>query len=232
MSFCISRRACADRYSLRMVNSEGKVGKYIWTEYRCPNVVPEGQAVCTSCKEKVPMYKTQATAKCDHGNIGGIYPLDSKLYGSPYYLKQVKAGFFLKPEDETRAKECIEKALSNMPPKKKEGEVKEKKVKKEKSEKSEKAEKAEKPVFKLKKKEPETTVLKFIEEMSPTIYIEDENIIDVTVKPIKVKGVSYYFDASSGKVYEFLETGVGRYKGRYSEETNELNTTYPDSDEE
>jgi len=225
MSFCISRRACADRYSLRMVNSEGKTGKYIWTEYRCPNVVPEGQAVCTSCKEKVPMYKTQATAKCDHGNIGGIYPLDSKLYGSPYYLKQVKSGFFLKPEDETRAKECVEKALSNMPAKKKEGEVKEKKETKQK-------EKKEKPVFKLKKKEPETTALQFIEEMSPTIYIQEEDVIHVTVKQIKVKGVSYYFDAASGKVYEFLQDGVGRYKGRYNEETSELNTTYPDSDEE
>jgi hypothetical protein len=68
--------------------------------------------------------------------------------------------------------------------------------------------------------------------MSPTIYIEDEDIIDVSVKLIKVKGVSYYFDASSGKVYQFLEDGVGNYKGRYKEETNELNTTYPDSDEE
>ena len=41
MSTCISRRACADRESFKLINSNGQLGKYIWTEYKCPNVVSD-----------------------------------------------------------------------------------------------------------------------------------------------------------------------------------------------
>lgn len=110
MSTCISRRAHADKHRFRLINEKGEIGKYIWTEYRCPNVVSVEGAVCVGCAIKVPKFKYQAQQKCDHGNVGGPYPSDSKLYGSAYFLNEIKAGWLIAGPDEIRAKEAEQKA--------------------------------------------------------------------------------------------------------------------------
>jgi len=107
MTTCISRRACADRNTFRLINEKGQIGKHIWTEYRCPNVVSVEGTVCVGCATKVPKYKYQAQQKCDHGTIDGPYPSDSKLYGSPYYEREIKAGWLIAESDEIRAKAAV-----------------------------------------------------------------------------------------------------------------------------
>jgi hypothetical protein len=73
-----------------------------------------------------------------------------------------------------------------------------------------------------------TLSAKFIEVTKPPITITD--FVVVKVKKLKCQGKDYYYDSSSGKVYGISVNGVGAYKGRYKEEDETLDTTFPDSD--
>lgn len=246
MTTCISRRAHADRVSFRLHKEEaGKIidGKYIWTEYRCPNVVSEGKALCIECAVKLPKYKYQATPKCDHGLVGGPYPSDSKLYGSPFYLTQVKAGWKIGEADERRAKEAQLIANSDMGRKKADTAVSAATV-------SASTVTTAEPVKPKQPRKPRTakkteTILaqpgatempvatgpaKFTEAM--TLPIKVTEVVTVKVKKTRIEGKDYYFDSISGKVYGISTSGVGPYKGRYNPETEVYDTKYPDSDEE
>jgi hypothetical protein len=110
MATCISRRACADRDTLRLIGKDGQPGRHIWVEYRCQNKVVTEGIVCADCSYKLPKYKYQANPKCDHGKIGGPYPSDSKLYGSGFYLKLIKEGWKILEADEIRAKAAVDNA--------------------------------------------------------------------------------------------------------------------------
>lgn len=243
MTTCQSRRAHPDKQSMRLVNSLGQLGKYIWTEFRCPNVVPEG-SICGDCKTKLPKYKYQSNQKCDHGIVGGPYPTDSKLYGSAYYEKQIKEGWILKPEDELRAKEEVVKATSDMPKKKvlplpvapvpvAPVPVVPSVLVKEKKPRAKKIPVVNTIISELPpvNSEPKSSDLpKYVETMTPTVYVDDADIITVKVIKQKINGKEYFLDRVAGKVYTCLEHGVGKYVGRYIEDA--LDTTYPDSDVE
>jgi ribosomal protein L14 len=191
------------------------------------------------------MYKYQANQKCDHGFVGGPYPKDSKLYGSPYYLNCIKNGCTISEQDEQRAKEAMIKAGSEMPkktvatsdvatpaaapvPVPTKPEKKAKKVMKVKV-------KSSIPVLETPVADaiPSTvTPVKptMVESTEAPIVVED--IIRVKVKKIRHQGKDYYFDGNSGKLYNATKEGVGKYAGRYNEEADVINTSYPDSDEE
>ena len=282
MLSCISRRACADRYDFRLTNEKGEVGKHIWVEYRCPNVVSVEDGMCSDCSVKEKKYKYQANQKCDHGVVGGPYTGDSKLYGSPYYLNELKNGWFPSEADENRAKAAVDKALSSMgrkkiqqateempavvveevpaaPPEK----VKRKYVRKKPLASAQQplasteqpVVSTEQPLASVKKTKlpklktprskksvatelvlPQAPVVenqpslsaKFVEITKPPITITD--FVVVKVKKLKCQGKDYYYDSSSGKVYGISVNGVGAYKGRYKEEDETLDTTFPDSD--
>jgi hypothetical protein len=235
---CIARRAHPDRVSFRLVK-EGKEGKYIWTEFKCPNVVLEG-SLCTDCCKKLPKHKYQSNPKCDHGIIGGPYPTDSKLYGSPFYLKQLKEGFTILEADEKRAKEAIAKALSEMPRKKIAAEAATVAEAVTPTAPTVEAVKLKKPrVYKTKSVIPavtvtspgpqETVAAQMLESMAAPIIATE--VIIVKVKKIRCQGKDYYLDSSSGKLYDVTKSGVGSYKGRYNSESEEL-VDYPDSDVE
>lgn len=238
----MSRRAHADRTSFRLHKEEdGKIvdGKYIWTEYRCPNVVSEGKLTCIECTVKLPKYKYQATPKCDHGLVGGPYPSDSKLYGSPFYLKQLKVGWKIGEADESRAKEAQLTANSDMGRKKSDPATAAVALVS-----TAKPIEAKQPRKPRTVKKPETMVTqpttteaaivsgpaKFTEAM--TVPIKITEVITVKVKKTRIEGKDYYFDSISGKVYGVSINGVGPYKGRYNPDTEVYDTKYPDSDEE
>jgi len=109
MSICISRRACADRDTIRLLDKNGIPGRHVWIEYQCPNKVNVEGQICSDCSYKLPKYKYQANPKCNHGIIGGPYPSDSKLYGSEFYLKLIKKGWKILEADEIRAKAAVDK---------------------------------------------------------------------------------------------------------------------------
>ena len=222
----------------------GKEGKYIWTEYKCPNVVSEGASLCSECCKKLPKHKYQSNPKCDHGIVGGPYPADSKLYGSPFYIKQLKEGWTISEADETRAKEAVTKALSEM--------ARKKVVATEQAVVVPTAVVAavepvapvvvapKKPrVYKKKSVIPDISPVaadpqpavevkpQMLESMSPPIIVAETIIVKVS--KIKCQGKEYYLDSKSSKLYEVTKTGVGAYKGRYkSEELHEC----PDTDDE
>ena len=262
MSTCISRRAHADRNTFRLINDKGENGRQIWIEYRCPNVVSGENEICVGCSVKLPKYKYQANQKCNHGIINGPYHSDSKLYGSPYYLNEVKNGWRASETDEFRAKAAVDKALS-MAPRKKSQVVAEPVLtpvpepiapavvntqtivtaEPVVEEKKKRAYVRKKPlearVSKTKKVEillPQAPVLeipsdicpKFVEVVAPPITITD--FVVVKVKKIKCQGKDYYYDSSSGKVYGISVNGVGAYKGRFKEDDDVVDTTFPDSD--
>lgn len=251
MSTCTSRRACADRNSFRLYmekDGEIKVGKYIWTELKCPNVASNDKT-CTECAIKLPKHKYQSSPKCDHGFVDGPYPSDSKLYGSPFYNKQIKEGWKINEVDEKRAKEAQLNACSSMPKKS----VKSEEVPAVVVQAVEKAV-TKPPVTKAPKQPRKVKVIKnatevvlahvntveptslpndlgpakFLEAMTPPIKIQD--VIIVKVKKIRCQGTDYYFDSISGKIYAVATYGVGAYKGRYDPETNILTASFPDSD--
>ena len=243
MSSCIARRAHSDKKSFRLIMG-GKEGKYIWTEYKCPNVVSEGASLCSECCKKLPKHKYQSNPKCDHGIVGGPYPADSKLYGSPFYIKQLKEGWTISEADETRAKEAVTKALSEM--------ARKKVVATEQAVVVPTAVVAavepvapvvvapKKPrVYKKKSVIPDISPVaadpqpavevkpQMLESMSPPIIVAETIIVKVS--KIKCQGKEYYLDSKSSKLYEVTKTGVGAYKGRYkSEELHEC----PDTDDE
>ena len=243
MSTCISRRACPDKLSFRLMK-DGKQKFTIFTEYRCPNPV-EGAKVCGECSTKLPMYKYQANQKCDHGFVGGPYPKDSKLYGSPYYLNCIKNGCTISEVDEQRAKEAIIKAGSEMPKKTVVSDTAVATGVAAPVTAPVKSEKKTKKVIKVKSSIPvlETPVAEVIAATTVTLVkptmVESteaplviEDIIRVKVKKIRHQGKDYYFDGNSGKLYSATKNGVGKYAGRYDEEADSINTSYPDSDEE
>jgi hypothetical protein len=77
---------------------------------------------------------------------------------------------------------------------------------------------------------PADLVAKFVEVVAPPITITD--FVVVKVKKLKSQGKDYYYDECSGKVYGISVNGVGAYKGRYKEEDDIVDTTFPDSDDE
>jgi hypothetical protein len=223
---------------------DGKQKFTIFTEYRCPNPV-EGAKVCGECSTKLPMYKYQANQKCDHGFVGGPYPKDSKLYGSPYYLNCIKNGCTISEVDEQRAKEAMIKAGSEMPKKTVVSDTAVATGVAAPVTAPVKSEKKTKKVIKVKSSIPvlETPVAEVIAATTVTLVkptmVESteaplviEDIIRVKVKKIRHQGKDYYFDGNSGKLYSATKNGVGKYAGRYDEEADSINTSYPDSDEE
>ena len=243
MAMCTSRRACADRNSFRLyMEKDGKAleGKYIWTEHRCPNVTSllNGK-VCVECAVKLPKHKYQANPKCDHGFVDGPYPSDSKLYGSPFYLKQIKEGWKIHEADETRAKDAQITASSTMPKKvvkSDDGLVQQEEVAPVKKPKQPRKVKLKKNSNDVELTSAPASVeplsknfgpAKFLEAMTVPIKIED--VIIVKVKKITCEGKEYYFDSLSGKAYAATAAGVGAYKGRYDPESETI-TGFPDSD--
>jgi hypothetical protein len=253
-------------------------------EYCCnEQVSKQGDILCARCSEKIcnPEPKYQSKHTFNHGNVGGPYSASSKLYGSPYYLEELKRGWKISEHDELRAKAAVTKALSmgrkkvqpantvisEEAPFAQEAPVAQEVpvVQEAPLEKKKRAYNRKKPVasavpedtvtevkakpVKLKthrsKKILPTEVLlpqvpvaeipleicpKFVEVVAPPITITD--VVVVKVKKLKSQGKEYYYDANSGKVYGISVNGVGAYKGRYNEEDDTVDTTYPDSDNE
>ena len=243
MATCTSRRACADRFSFRLykiIDGKTCLGRYIWTEFRCLNIVSNDKT-CIECAVKLPKYKYQANSKCDHGFVDGPYPSDSRLYGSPYYLKQSKDGWMIYEADENRAKEAqlnssMTKKIATVPPIPAVDapipSVVVPTIVAKKPRKVRVAKHATEIALALPVKAVESVAsvpAQFVEALSVPIKVSDIRV--VKVKKIHTAGKDYYFDSNSGKIYTVLVNGVGAYKGRYDSESNEI-SSYPDSDVE
>lgn len=245
MAMCTSRRACADRNSFRLYKTDNAVaiqGKYIWTEFRCRNVVSSNGKTCTECAVKLPKHKYQSSPKCDHGFVDGPYPSDSKLYGSPFYLIQCKGGWKIHEADEAGAKEAQINAnsmtkkstvapVTTVAPV---ATVTPVAVKPKQPRKANVIKNATEAVLTSMPAVTHAPVnapiveARLIEQMTMPIKVHE--VLTVKVRKIRCEGKDYYFDSVSGKVYAALVDGVGPYKGRYNPETESLSKDFPDSD--
>jgi len=148
------------------------------------------------------------------------------LYGSQFYLDKIKEGYIIKPEDEIRAKEAVTKACSDMPPRKVNAET----VTAEPVKKQRKPRTTKTPVVPTITTSSKPLPAKFVEVVAPPLVVDE--FIVVKVKKVRCQGKDYYFDSTSGKLYKCMEDGVGDYCGRYNEEAEIIDATYPDSDNE
>jgi hypothetical protein len=225
-------------FSLYKEEADGtqKTKYQIGIEKCCENESLPGEKVCRHHVSRIPDRKYQAASTTDHGFLGGPYTSNSKLYGSQFYLDLIKKGWKIREQDELRAKEAIQNALSNtMPPKKTKAPAD--------ATTAETKPKAPRKIT-LKKKPveaetipavaPSTEPTQFVEKMTAPIIVSET--ITVKVRKMKIEGKEYYVASSTGKVYAVAKDGVGDYKGRYvepqDEESAKLNTEYPDSDVE
>ena len=95
--------------------------------------------------------------------------------------------------------------------------------------------KAEEPkVVKRVYKKKEVNTSNVVSELKPKMYVdttapeEAVEIVNIEVKPIKIKNVLYYYEQNKNKVYN---TDY-KYVGRYDTKNEVLCTDYPDSDAE
>ena len=224
-------------------NGEIRTKYQIGIEKCCDHEAIPGEKVCKHHVSRIPDRKYQAASTTDHGFLGGPYTSNSKLYGSAFYLDLIKKGWKIREADELRAKEAIQKALSNeMPSKKPKAPAATSTT--ETTEATEVKPKAPRKIPLKKTKPavemipvivPSTEPAHFVEEMTAPILATET--ITVKVRKMKIEGKEYYVAGSTGKVYAVTKDGVGEYKGRYVEPEDEegsakLNTAYPDSDVE
>ena len=218
----------------------------IWIESRCENASENNNSLCSFCLTRPKEHsRYQATKFFQHGEVGGPYPKNSKIYGSAYYLKFIKQGWKIKESDERRAKEAQQNsimgkkatAVSTPAVSTPVGSTHAVSTPAVSTPNSTRSKVTKVKSIRVKKKT--TTELsssshgltaQFVESTSPPIIPEE--IIVVKVKKIRCEGSDYYLDSNSGKMYGVLSGGVGKYKGRYCQEEDHIDTTYPDSDAE
>ncbi len=235
-------------FSLYQETPEGRKEKFqIGIEKGCQFEAAPGQIVCFDHIKRIADKKYQAASTTDHGILGGPYTSNSKLYGSPYYLDLLKKGWKIKPEDKERAKAAIEKACSNMPPKKSKvpvvAEAAAPAVTEEKPKAVRKIRVSKKAAAAAAAVDPPLPVQSIVTE-APTLTeamsvpIVPQEVVRVKVKKMRLEGKEYFVAMNSGKVYTIGSHGMPeKYKGRYvapadSESSAKLDTNYPDSDAE
>jgi hypothetical protein len=80
----------------------------------------------------------------------------------------------------------------------------------------------------------------FQEAVIPTIMEEDIEQVDtdgyeieyISLREFEIDGVTYYHEGSKGKLYRKIKNGIGPYIGRYYKDTDNIDTSVPDSDDE
>ena len=76
---------------------------------------------------------------------------------------------------------------------------------------------------------PMPIVTKAVQSNEPTVYDVDVKVIKV--RRLEVGGRSYFLDPNNYKVYKVgTDKKPGAYHGRWNPDTDEMNTSFPDSD--
>jgi len=177
-------------------------------------------------RKQVGKHKNQS--KSWQGLIGGEFPEWSRIVGSAKYLAKLKENGLPTPDDMGRPKKVVDPAAAAAP-------VTVPTVEKEKKPRVKKAIKIKDevavPVIAPIAPTPIPTpiVTKAVQSNEPTVYDVDVKVIKV--RRLEVGGRSYFLDSNNYKVYKVgSDKKPGAYHGRWNPDTDELNTSFPDSD--
>ena len=213
MDYC-NRTSVSNMCKLRLLDKDGNDTTYdLFEEVRCrKKAVLDGG--CYAC-----LAKEENNKKIDKIDGHKLYDKDGKRIwqtrvihrkdGEPLpSWSQIDGGVWV----ESMLKNGFTKQVDTMAPKKAE----------------------EQKVVKRIYKKKEVNTSNVVSELKPKMYVdttapeEAVEIVNIEVKPIKIKNVLYYYEQNKNKVYN---TDY-KYVGRYDTKNEVLCTDYPDSDAE
>ena len=233
---CLARR-CKEGPSHK-IDLSGTQGSF-HLELDCDGTRVAGKEICQECLGRKQVGKHKNQSKSWQGIIGGEFPEWSRIVGSAKYLAKLKENGLPTPDDMGRPKKVVDPAAApvTVPTVEKE---KKPRVKKAIKIKDEVAVPLPLPAVPLPAvplpavplpavPAPIPIVTKAVQSNEPTVYDVDVKVIKV--RRLEVGGRSYFLDSNNYKVYKVgSDKKPGAYHGRWNPDTDEMNTSFPDSD--
>lgn len=213
---CLARR-CKEGPSHK-IDLSGTQGSF-HLELDCDGTRVAGKEICQECLGRKQVGKHKNQSKSWQGLIGGEFPEWSRIVGSAKYLVKLKENGLPTPDDMGKPKKVVEAATETQTA------VKEKKPR------AKKAIKIKDEVIApvVPTPMPMPIVTKAVQSNEPTVYDVDVKVIKV--RRLEVGGRSYFLDPNNYKVYKVgTDKKPGAYHGRWNPDTDEMNTSFPDSD--
>lgn len=219
---CLARR-CKEGPSHK-IDLSGTQGSF-HLELDCDGTRVAGKEICQECLGRKQVGKHKNQSKSWQGLIGGEFPEWSRIVGSAKYLVKLKENGLPTPDDMGRPKKVVEAATETQTA------VKEKKPRAKKAIKIK--DEVIAPVVPVAPVTPTPMpmpiVTKAVQSNEPTVYDVDVKVIKV--RRLEVGGRSYFLDPNNYKVYKVgTDKKPGAYHGRWNPDTDEMNTSFPDSD--
>lgn len=220
---CLARR-CKEGPSHK-IDLSGTQGSF-HLELDCDGTRVAGKEICQECLGRKQVGKHKNQSKSWQGLIGGEFPEWSRIVGSAKYLVKLKENGLPTPDDMGKPKKVIEAATETQTA------VKEKKPRVKKAIKIK--DEVIAPVVPvvpvpMPTPMPMPIVTKAVQSNEPTVYDVDVKVIKV--RRLEVGGRSYFLDPNKYKVYKVgTDKKPGAYHGRWNPETEEMDTSFPDSD--
>ena len=216
---CLARR-CKEGPSHK-IDLSGTQGSF-HLELDCDGTRVAGKEICQECLCRKQVGKHKNQSKSWQGLIGGEFPEWSRIIGSAKYLAKLKENGLPTPDDMGRPKKVVDPATATVSADVKEKKPRAKKVIKIKDE-------VVVPVVAPVPVAPIPIVTKAVQSNEPTVYDIDVKVIKV--RRLEVGGRSYFLDSNNYKVYKVgSDKKPGAYHGRWNPDTDEMNTSFPDSD--
>lgn len=219
---CLARR-CKEGPSHK-IDLSGTQGSF-HLELDCDGTRVAGKEICQECLGRKQVGKHKNQSKSWQGLIGGEFPEWSRIVGSAKYLAKLKENGLPTPDDMGKPKKVVEAATETQTA------VKEKKPRVKKAIKIK--DEVIAPVVPVAPVTPTPMpmpiVTKAVQSNEPTVYDVDVKVIKV--RRLEVGGRSYFLDPNNYKVYKVgTDKKPGAYHGRWNPDTDEMNTSFPDSD--
>ena len=219
---CLARR-CKEGPSHK-IDLSGTQGSF-HLELDCDGTCVAGKEICQECLGRKQVGKHKNQSKSWQGLIGGEFPEWSRIVGSAKYLVKLKENGLPTPDDMGRPKKVVEASAVTQTA------VKEKKPRAKKAIKIK--DEVIAPVVPVAPVTPTPMpmpiVTKAVQSNEPTVYDVDVKVIKV--RRLEVGGRSYFLDPNKYKVYKVgSDKKPGAYHGRWNPETEEMDTSFPDSD--
>lgn len=221
---CLARR-CKEGPSHK-IDLSGTQGSF-HLELDCDGTRVAGKEICQECLCRKQVGKHKNQSKSWQGLIGGEFPEWSRIVGSAKYLAKLKENGLPTPDDMGRPKKVVDPSAATVSADVKEKKPRAKKVIKIKDEVVVPVVPVVVPVAPT--PIPIPIVTKAVQSNEPTVYDIDVKVIKV--RRLEVGGRSYFLDSNNYKVYKVgSDKKPGAYHGRWNPDTDEMNTSFPDSD--
>ena len=221
---CLARR-CKEGPSHK-IDLSGTQGSF-HLELDCDGTRVAGKEICQECLGRKQVGKHKNQSKSWQGLIGGEFPEWSRIVGSAKYLAKLKENGLPIPDDMGKPKKVVDTEASAST--ETQTAVKEKKPRVKKAIKIKDEVIAPVVPVPMPTPMPVAIVTKAVQSNEQTVYDVDVKVIKV--RRLEVGGRSYFLDPNKYKVYKVgTDKKPGAYHGRWNPDTDEMKTSFPDSD--